>query len=199
LPAVRWVSGTDVELIAVATGGRIVPRFEEISSKKLGEAKCVREIQFGTTNERLLVIEDCKCSKAVTILVRGGSHMIVEEAKRSLHDALCIVRNLIRANKIVYGGGAAEIAASIAVEEEANKISSVEQYAVRAFADALDQIPTALADNSGLNPIEAVSKAKASQIETKNYRLGIDCMGMDTGDMKDQKVYETYLSKRQQF
>lgn len=73
LPAVRWVSGSDIELIAVATGGRIIPRFEEISNAKLGEAKCIKEIQFGTSNERMLIIEDCKCSKAVTILVRGGS------------------------------------------------------------------------------------------------------------------------------
>ena len=63
----------------------------------------------------MLVIEDCKCSKAVTILIRGGSQMIVDEAKRSLHDALCVVRNLIRSNKIVYGGGATEIACSLAV------------------------------------------------------------------------------------
>jgi len=73
LPAVRWVSGSDIELIAVATGGRIIPRFEEITNAKLGEAKCIKEIQFGTSNERMLIIEDCKCSKAVTILVRGGS------------------------------------------------------------------------------------------------------------------------------
>ena len=99
----------------MATGGRIIPRFEEIKAEKLGEAKCVKEIQFGTSNERMLVIEDCKCTKAVTILVRGGSNMIVEEAKRSLHDALCVVRNLLKCPRIVYGGGSAEIACSIAV------------------------------------------------------------------------------------
>lgn len=115
LPAVRWVSGTDIELIAMATGGRIIPRFEEIKPEKLGEAKCVKEIQFGTSNERMLIIEDCKCTKAVTILVRGGSNMIVDEAKRSLHDALCVVRNLLKCPKIVYGGGSAELACSIAI------------------------------------------------------------------------------------
>jgi len=73
LPAVRWVSGTDIELIAVATGGRIIPRFEEITADKLGEAGIVREIQFGTGSERMLIIEECKCSKAVTVLIRGGS------------------------------------------------------------------------------------------------------------------------------
>lgn len=122
LPAVRWVSGTDIELIAVATGGRIIPRFEDIEPSKLGKAKIVREIQFGTTTERMMVIEECECSKSVTILIRGGSQMIVDEAKRSVHDAICVVRNLIKNNKIVYGGGASEIACSLAITEEANKV-----------------------------------------------------------------------------
>jgi T-complex protein 1 subunit epsilon len=73
LPAVRWVSGTDIELMAVATGARIVPRFEEITPEKLGKAGAIREIQFGTSNERMLIVEECVKSKSVTILVRGGS------------------------------------------------------------------------------------------------------------------------------
>lgn len=97
----------------MATGGRIIPRFEEIKPEKLGKAGRIKEIGFGTTNERMLVIEECAHSKAVTILVRGGSTMIVDEAKRSLHDALCIVRNLIKCNKIVYGGGSIEIACAL--------------------------------------------------------------------------------------
>lgn len=99
LPAVRWVGGVELELIALATGGRIVPRFSELSAEKLGRAGKVREVSFGTTKERMLVIEDCACSNAVTVLIRGGNKMIVEEAKRSLHDAMCVVRNLIRSNK----------------------------------------------------------------------------------------------------
>jgi T-complex protein 1 subunit epsilon len=88
--------------------------------------------------EKMLVIEDCKCSSAVTVLVRGSSKMIVDEATRSIHDAMCVVRNLIRTNKIVYGGGAPEIACSIAIAEKADKIATIEQYAMRAFADALE-------------------------------------------------------------
>jgi len=88
LPAVRWVGGVEIELIAIATGGRIIPRFQEIAPEKLGKAGLVREVQFGTTNERMIVIEDCSNSKAVTILVRGGNKMIVAEAQRCLHDAI---------------------------------------------------------------------------------------------------------------
>jgi hypothetical protein len=71
---VRWVGGVDIELIAMATGARIIPRFEEITSDKLGKAGRIKEIQFGTSDEKMLVIEDCANSKAVTVLVRGGKH-----------------------------------------------------------------------------------------------------------------------------
>jgi len=87
--------------------------------------------------------------------------MIIDEAKRSIHDALCVVRNLIKCNKIVYGGGSVELACALELNDKADSIPTVEQYAIRAFADALEQIPTALAENSGLNPIESVAEAKA--------------------------------------
>jgi T-complex protein 1 subunit epsilon len=114
-------------LIAIATGGRIVPRFQELTADKLGFAGSVRELQFGTTKDKMLVIEECKNSKAVTIFVRGGNKMIVDEAKRSLHDAICVVRNLVRDNRIVYGGGAAEIACALAVEAASRKVETLEQ------------------------------------------------------------------------
>merc|ERR1712180_549593 len=94
LPAVRWVGGPEIELIAIATGGRIVPRFSELTADKLGTAGLVREISFGTTKDRMLVIEECQNTRAVTIFIRGGNKMICEEAKRSIHDALCVIRNL---------------------------------------------------------------------------------------------------------
>merc|ERR1712008_372471 len=96
LPAVRWVGGVELELLAIATGGRIVPRFEELTPEKLGKAGVVREITFGTTKDQMLIVEECGNSKAVTVLVRGGNQMVVDEAKRCLHDANCCVRNLIR-------------------------------------------------------------------------------------------------------
>lgn len=198
LPAVRWVGGPEIELIAIATNGRIVPRFEELSPEKLGTCGKVRELSFGTTKDKMLVIEDCPNTKAVTIFIRGGNKMIIEEAKRSIHDALCVVRNLVRNNKIVYGGGASEVSCALAVSEEADKISTLEQYAFRAFADALESIPLALAENSGLSPIHTLSECKARQITEKNAALGIDCNQSGTCDMKTQHVIETLHSKKQQ-
>jgi len=198
LPAVRWVGGPEIELIAIATGGRIVPRFQELSADKLGKAGLVREISFGTTKDRMLVIEECHNSKAVTIFLRGGTKMIIDEAKRSMHDALCAVRNLVRDNRIVYGGGAAEIACSIAVSKEADKIKSIEQYAFRAFADALESVPLALAENSGLDPIQTLTEVKAAQVADKTHSLGVNCSDKGTNDMKEQHVLEALHSKKSQ-
>ncbi|EDO27411.1 predicted protein, partial [Nematostella vectensis] len=198
LPAVRWVGGPEIELIAIATGGRIVPRFSELTSEKLGKAGIVRELSFGTTKDKMLVIEECHNSRAVTIFIRGGNKMIVGEAKRSIHDALCVVRNLVRDSRVVYGGGATELSCSIAIAKEADKIATIEQYAMRAYADALDNIPLALAENSGLNPIQTVADIKSRQVAEKNPRLGVDCMDSGINDMKTQHVIETLIGKKQQ-
>ncbi|XP_014096231.1 T-complex protein 1 subunit epsilon [Bactrocera oleae] len=198
LPAVRWVGGPEIELIAIATGGRIVPRFEELTPEKLGTAGLVRELSFGTSKDKMLVIEECKNSKAVTIFLRGGNAMIIAEAKRSIHDAICVVRSLIKDNRIVYGGGAAEISCSLAVAKEADQLSTLEQYAFRAFSVALENIPLALAENSGLHPIETLSELKARQVSEKCPSLGVDCMLSGDSDMKNHNVVESLNSKKQQ-
>ncbi|KAF2223825.1 chaperonin Cpn60/TCP-1 family [Elsinoe ampelina] len=198
LPAVRWVGGPEIELIAIATNGRIVPRFEDLSAEKLGKAGIVREMSFGTTREKMLVIEECANSRAVTVFVRGSNKMIIDEAKRSLHDALCVVRNLVKDNRIVYGGGAAEVACSLAVEDAAVKTAGLQQYAMRAFADALDAVPMALAENSGLSPIETLAQIKSRQAKEGNSRLGVDCMQTGSNDMRDHFVIDPLISKRQQ-
>ncbi|KAM0723929.1 hypothetical protein Q7P37_000920 [Cladosporium fusiforme] len=199
LPAVRWVGGPEIELIAIATNGRIVPRFEDLSAAKLGKAGVVREMSFGTTREKMLVIEECANSRAVTVFVRGSNKMIIDEAKRSLHDALCVVRNLVVDNRIVYGGGAAEIACSLAVEQEALETRGLEQYSMRAFSEALDAVPMALAENSGLSPIETLADLKSRQGKGEGRgRLGVDCMQTGTNDMSDNFVIDPLISKRQQ-
>merc|ERR1712106_208378 len=198
LPAVRWVGGPEIELIAIATGGRIVPRLSGLTPEKLGTAGLVRELTFGTTKDKMLVIEECKNSKAVTIFLRGGTRMIIEAAKRSMHDALCVVRNLVRDNRVVYGGGASEISCALAVSKEADNIKTIEQYAFRSFADALEQIPLALAENCGLAPIETLTDIKSRQVSENNPALGVNCMELGSNDMKEQSVIETLHSKKSQ-
>lgn len=198
LPAVRWVSGTDIELLAIATGARIVPRFTEITPEKLGKAGSVKEVEFGTNNTKMLLISDLLGSKAVTILVRGSSRMVVDEANRSIHDAICVVRNMIRDNKILPGGGASELNCSIKLRKEADNIAGIEQYAIRSFADALEVIPLALAENSGMNPLKSLTEARALQVNENTHVYGIDCMQTKVSNITELQVYETLASKKQQ-
>jgi len=200
LPAVRWVGGVEIELLAIATGARIIPRFEEVSAEKLGKAGLIKEIMFGvgSSNEKVIVIQECENSKAVTVLIRGGSRTICDEAKRCLFDAICVVRNMIKNNNVVGGGGATELACAIEVAKEADKIEGIEQYAVRAFADALEEIPMTLAENSGFNAIDYVAKIKKMQIEEQNPFIGVDAMSVGTYNMYEQGIFESVMSKKQQ-
>lgn len=198
LPAVRWVGGPEIELIAIATGGRIVPRFSELSADKLGSAGLVKEISFGTTSDRMLVIEQCPNTKAVTIFIRGSSKMVCDEAERSLHDALCVIRNLVRDNRVTYGGGASEIAMSLAINEVADATKGLEQYAMRSFANALETVPMALAENSGMSSVETVAALRSQQKKEGNPHLGVDCLQKGENCMKKQQVLETLSGKRQQ-
>jgi T-complex protein 1 subunit epsilon len=108
---------------------------------------------------------------------------------------------LVRDNRVVYGGGAAEVACSLAVEDAAVKTPGLEQYAMRAFSDALDAIPMALAQNSGLNPIATLAEVKSQQVKggaAGRGRLGVDCMGRGDNDMKDAFVIDPLIGKKQQ-
>jgi len=198
LPAIRWVGGVEIELLAIATGARIVPRFEEITPEKLGKAGVIKEISFGTSSDKVILIQECEKSKAITVLIRGGSRTICDEAKRCLHDAICVVRNMIKNNSVCGGGGATELACSIAVAAEADTIKGVEQYAVRAFADALEEIPLTLAENSGYAPIEYVSKLREEQVTEQNPFIGVDANHKGTTNMYEQGIFESVMSKRQQ-
>jgi len=137
--------------------------------------------------------------------------MIVDEAKRSLHDAMCVVRNLVKDNRVVYGGGSAEVSCSIAIKKHADTVSGVDQYAIRAFADALDDIPLALAENAGLSPIEEVTSIKSRQVKEGNPTIGLGLLPIDetemskkssnddhSMDMKELGVFETLIGKQQQ-
>jgi len=199
IPAVRWVGGTEIELLAIATGAKIVPRFDQISSDKLGSAGSVREVEMGTTKDTIVVVEECANSRAVTIFLRGGNSMIIEEIKRSMHDALCVVRNIVRDSRVVYGGGSAEVACSLTIADEADKVSTLEQYAMRAFAEALEEIPMALASNAGMSAINTLSEIKSQQVQQKSPVIGVNCHTGTVSDMKQAKVYETLLGKQQQF
>merc|ERR550539_1030928 len=156
----------------------------------------VLKLNFLLSLPELELFQECQYSKAVTILIRGGSRTICDEAKRCLHDAICVVRNMVKNRNVVGGGGATELACSIAVAREADRIRGVEQYAVRAFAEALEEIPLTLAENSGYNPIEYVSGLREEQVNTENPFVGVDANHQGTTNMSEQGIFESVMSKR---
>lgn len=199
LPAVRWVGGVEIELLAIATGAKIVPKFDELTADKLGKAGKVYEKTYGTQNDSVLVVEDCPFTNAVTILIRGGNHMAIEEARRSLMDAMFVVRNLIKDNRIVYGGASCEMSCALEITKRSTEHVGATQLAIAGFAEALDAVPIALAENSGLSPIQSLALIKSQQLATGNPYLGVDCNQNGTLDMKEQKVFETLIGKQKQF
>ncbi|KRY23109.1 T-complex protein 1 subunit epsilon [Trichinella patagoniensis] len=198
LNAVRWVGGSEIELVAIATNGRIVPRFSELTPEKLGRAGIVRSLKFGTTDASMLAVENCPDRRVVTILLRGATELIVDEVKRSLHDALCVVRNLIKDDRIVYGGGSAEISCALKLYSEAEKAEGLEQYSFRAFSQALEDIPLALAENAGLLPMQTLADLKAVHVRENKPHFGVPSLANSVGDMKAEKVFETLIGKKQQ-
>jgi len=195
LQAVRWVGGVELEHVALATGARIVPRFQDLTPACLGYAKAIKELTVG--KERLLWMEQPACTTAVTVLIRGSSRMMVQEVKRSLHDALCVVRNLVQDATVVYGGGAAEMACANCVQAAADRMPGVDQYAIRALSKALQDVPAALAENAGLSPIAVAAEMRARQLQEQNPRLGLSSIG-EIQDMREAGVFETLRGKQQQ-
>lgn len=146
--AVRRIKKSDIEKLAKATGGKIVTKLDAMTQDDLGHANLVEERKIG--EDKMTFIEGCKHPKAVTILIRGGTQRIVDEAERSLHDALCVVKDVFEEPKIVAGGGSPELEVSHMLRNYAETFPGREQLAVRAFAEALEVVPTTLTENAGL-------------------------------------------------
>lgn len=104
----------------------------------MGFAGKIEELSYGTTNSNMTVIKELSKTKAVSILLRGGSKTIIDESRRSIHDAICVIRNLIKDPTVIVGGGASELSSAIYLRKLADSYPGVEQYAIRGFADALE-------------------------------------------------------------
>ena len=133
---------------------------------------------------------------SVTILIRGGTERIVDEAERSIHDALCVVRDVVQEPKILAGGGAPEIEVAREVRGYAESLPGREQLAARSFAEAIEVVPTTLAENAGLDPIDIISELRAAH-EGGGVWMGVDVLGGGVNDMMRLEVYEPLAVKKQ--
>ena len=157
--AVRRVKKSDMEKLSKATGGRIITNLDDMTEADLGYAALVEERKIG--DDKMVFIEGCKHPKSVTILIRGGTERVIDEAERSIHDALCVVRDVVEEPKVVAGGGAPEIEVARMLKDFAESLPGREQLAVMHFAEALESIPVTLAENAGLDPIDILSELRA--------------------------------------
>ncbi len=191
--AVRRVKRSDMEKLERATGGRIVSNIEDLTEKDLGYAKLVEERKVG--EDKMVFIEGTKDPKAVSILIRGGLERIVDEAERSFRDALCVVADVIKVPKVVYGGGAFEIELAKHLEEYATHVGGKEQLAIEAFAKALEGLVAALVENAGMDPIEKLSELKQAHTRPNGYKYGINVFTGKVEDMEKLGIIEPLVVK----
>jgi thermosome len=192
--AVRRIKKSDMEKLSKATGGKIITNLDDVSSADLGYASLVEERKIG--DDKMTFVEGCKHPRAVTILIRGGTERIVDEAERSLHDALCVVRDVVEEPKVLAGGGAPELEVSRVLKKYAETLPGKEQLAVKSFAEALEVIPTTLTENAGLDPIDILSELRARHEKGETW-TGIEVNSGKTQDMSKAGVFDPLSVKKQ--
>ncbi len=191
--AVRRVKRSDMEKLERATGGRIVTNIDDLTPNDLGYAELVEERKVG--EDKMVFIEGTKDPKAVSIVIRGGLERIVDEAERSFRDALCVVADIVKTPKIVYGGGAFEIEIAKHIKEYATHVGGKEQLAIEAFAKALEGIVAALVENAGHDPIEVLSELRKAHTGPDGCKYGVNVFTGKVEDMEKLGVIEPLAVK----
>jgi T-complex protein 1 subunit beta len=191
--AIEHADFDGIERLALVTGGEITSTFNNPETVKLGRCKLIEEIMIG--EDRLIHFSGVEVGQACTIVLRGASSHVLDEAERSLHDALCVLVQTVRDSRVIWGGGWPEILMSRRVEELARKTPGKKSLAIDAFAAALRQIPVTIADNAGLDSADLVSQLRAAHSEDGS-RAGIDVITGEVGDMEKLGIYESFKVKQ---
>jgi len=191
---VRRVKKSDMEKLAKATGGQVVSNLDSLTANDLGKADLVEERKIG--EDDWVFVEGCHNPKAITIVVRGGAERVVDEAERSIHDALSVVKDIVQRPKVVIGGGAAEAEVATHLRSWAQTLTGREQLAASEFADAIEVIPTVLAENAGLDPID-IKAELTSQHKNGVKWAGVNVFEGKVMDLTKLDVYEPLVVKEQ--
>lgn len=183
-----------VERLALVLGADIVSTFDNPDQVKYGTCKLVEEKMIGES--KVIAFSGVPKGEACTIVLRGSSQHIIEEAERSVHDALCVLSQTVKTRRTVLGGGASEVFMASRVEELARKTPGKQALAIEGFARALRCIPTILADNGGYDSSELVAQLRSLHEQGKHY-MGLDMNKGTVGDMRELLVTESFKSKSQ--
>lgn len=192
--AVRRVKQSDMEKLAKATGGRIITNIEDLKPEDLGHAKITEERKV--SDDKMTFVQGCKNPKSVSILVRGGTERVVDEAERAIHDALCVVKDVVVDPRVVAGGGSVETEVARQLRVFSQKLKGKEQLAVQAYADSLEIIPLTLAENAGMDPINSLMELR-SKHQSKQRWSGIDPIKGKIADVSKLNVFEPLMVKVQ--
>ena len=191
---VRRVKESDMAKLARATGARVVSNLDDLTAKDLGYADLVEERKIET--DKWVFVEGAKHPKAVTILIRGGSQRVVDEAERSVHDALMVTKDVLERPVIVAGGGAPEAYAAAKLREWVSTLSGREQLAAEKFAESLEVIPLTLAENAGMDPIDTITDLMSKQSKGSKW-TGIDVRNGKIADISKLEIFEPLVVKEQ--
>ena len=191
---VRRVKQSDMDKLSRATGGRIITNLDDLTKNDLGSSKLVEERKI--EEDKWVFVEGCKNPRSVTILIRGGTQRVVDEADRSIHDSLMVVKDVLVKHSVVVGGGAPEAELSRLLKTYANKLSGREQLAVQKFAEALEIIPITLAENAGLDPIDTQVQIGAAHGQGHKW-YGVNVVKGRVDDCEKLGIYEPTVVKEQ--
>uniref|UniRef100_A0A670YAT0 T-complex protein 1 subunit delta n=1 Tax=Pseudonaja textilis TaxID=8673 RepID=A0A670YAT0_PSETE len=157
---IKDIEREDIEFICKTIGTKPVAHIDQFTGDMLGSAELAEEVNLNGSGKLVKITGCASPGKTVTIVVRGSNKLVIEEAERSIHDALCVVRCLVKKRALIAGGGAPEIELALRLNEYSRILSGMESYCVRGYGEALEIIPSTLAENAGLNPISTVTELR---------------------------------------
>lgn len=192
--AIEHADFDGIERLALVTGGEIVSTFGNPEQVRLGTCKLIEEVMIG--EDKLLRFSGVPVGEACTIVIRGATQQILDEAQRSIHDVLCVLARVVKDPRIVYGGGSSEMLMAAAVEKLAQKTMGKQQAAMDCFANALRALPTIIADNGGYDSSQLIPQLRALHL-AGDWTKGVDMYKGVVGDMAELTINEALAVKRQ--
>jgi archaeal chaperonin len=191
--AVKRIKESDMSKLSKATGARIITNIEDLSGADLGSADLVEERVVET--EKWVFVEGCKNPKAVTVLIRGSSQRMVEEAERSVHDAIMAVKAVVEYPFAIVGGGAPEAIVAQKIREWSNSLSGRAQLAAEKFAYGIETLPLVLAENAGMDPLDTQVQLRTKATTTAKPKYGINVHGAKIEDLSVKDIYDPLAIK----
>jgi thermosome len=204
--AVRRIKESDMFKLAKATGARVANNIDELTASDLGSADLAEERKVET--DKWVFIEGCKNPKAVSILIRGGSQRVIDEAERSVHDAIMVVKDVLEYPYVIAGGGAPEALVAARLRDWSGSLSGRTQIAAYRFAEAIEAIPITLAENAGMDPLDTQVQLRArvaenlersgqGRAEIVKAKYGINVIEGKVADVSKQNIFEPLAVKEQ--